>query len=184
MKSIAVLLAGGFEEAEAVIVVDFFRRLEQKVETLACGQTELEVMSYHDVPVRADALLSRREDRLYDAVMLPGGPGGARRLGGDTAVIAFVRKHLEAGVLVCPFCSAGAHVMAANGLLDGREYTCSGDSHSLYGDGLYVDKRVVRSGNILTGKGLGAAFEYVAAMARALGLGDAAARQLEHIYVE
>ncbi len=182
MNAIAVLLAEGFEEGEAVLLVDFFRRLEQEVETLACGRAELEVVSYHGMAMRADALLSRREDRLYDAVFLPGGPNGARRLGADAAVVRFVRRHLEAGALVCPFCSAGAHVMAANSLLGDREYTCSGDSHTLYADGRYVDRKVVRSGNILTGKGLGVAFEYAGAMADALGLGEAAMRQLEHIY--
>lgn len=182
MKTIAVLLAAGFEEAEAITVADFFRRLEQRVETLACGQDNLEVVSYHEMAVRADALLSFRADALYDAVVLPGGPAGARKLGGDGRVVEFVRRHLEAGRLVCPFCSAGAHVMAANGLLGGRRYTCSGDSHTLYGDGQYVDANIVKSGNILTGKGLGVVFEFVGAIGWELDLGAAVDDQLEHVY--
>lgn len=184
MKEIAVLLAEGFEEAEAVTITDFFRRLDQKVEMLACGQEMLEVISYHEIAFRADALLSFRTGKLYDAILLPGGPAGARKLGRDSMVIEFVQKHLAANRLVCPFCSAGAHVMAANRLLGKRPYTCSGDNHSLYDDGRYVDAKIVKSDNILTGKGLGVVFEYIGAMGQELGLGEAAKEHLDHIYFD
>lgn len=184
MKTIAILIAEGFEEAEAIIVTDFFRRVDQSVELLACGQESLEVLSYHEIPVRADSKLSYRKEKLYDAIMLPGGPEGARRLGRDAMTIEFIKRHLASGKLVCPFCSAGAHVMAANNLLAGCRYTCSGDNHTLYQDGTYVDEKIVRSGNILTGKGLGVAFEFSGAIAHELGLGDIADMQLEHIYFD
>lgn len=184
MKEIAVLLAEGFEEAEAITIVDFFRRLDQKVEMIACGQEFLEVISYHEIAIRADVLLSFRTEKLYDAIMLPGGPVGARKLGGDAAVVDFVKRHITANRLVCPFCSAGAHVMAANKLLGKQPYTCSGDNHTLYEDGRYVDAKIVKSGNILTGKGLGVVFEYACAMGQELGLGAVSKQHLEHIYFE
>lgn len=183
-RKVAVLLAEGFEEAEAIIVVDILRRLEVPVETLACAQDGMEVLSYHDISIRADSRLSARKDVLYDAVMLPGGPRGARNLGADKAVVEFVKKHMEAGKLICPFCSAGAHVMAANKLLGTRRYTCSGDNHTLYQDGTYVDAKLVRDGNILSGKGLGVAFEFAYAIAGEFGLADKAAWQAKHIYFD
>lgn len=37
MKKVAVLLAPGFEEAEAIVTLDILRRLHIDVETLACA---------------------------------------------------------------------------------------------------------------------------------------------------
>ncbi len=184
MTTIAILLAEGFEEAEALIVADILRRLQFEVETIACGQDGMEVLSYHEFPVRADTRLTMRTDVLYDGVMLPGGPLGARNLGKDARVIEFVKKHLASDRLVCPFCSAGAHVMAANKLLDKRRYTCSGDNHALYDDGVYVDKKLVQDGNLLSGKGLGVAFEFAFAIASYFGLAEKAVWQAEHIYFD
>ena len=54
MKKVAVLLAPGFEEAEAIITIDILRRLNIEVETLACAQSRA-VVSYHNIPMVADS---------------------------------------------------------------------------------------------------------------------------------
>lgn len=71
MAKVAVLLAPGFEEAEAIITIDILRRLNIDVETLACAQSRA-VVSYHNIPMVADSTLSERSDSLYDAIVLPG----------------------------------------------------------------------------------------------------------------
>ena len=72
MKKVAVLLAPGFEEAEAIITIDILRRLEIEVETLACADSRA-VVSYHAIPMVADSTLSERQEMLFDAIVLPGG---------------------------------------------------------------------------------------------------------------
>lgn len=76
MKKVAVLLAPGFEEAEAIVTLDILRRLNIEVETLACAESRA-VVSYHDVPMVMDSTLAARQTYLYDAVVLPGGPQAA-----------------------------------------------------------------------------------------------------------
>jgi len=142
VPSIALLIMDGFEEAEALVIIDVLRRLKIDVSIVAC-QSEPDVVSYHKVRLIADTTLDAVADRLFDAVVLPGGPQGARALGKNAAVINFVRRHDEAHMLVCAICSAGAHVLAANGLLHGRRYVCSGENHRLYEDGQYVDEDIV-----------------------------------------
>lgn len=71
MAKVAVLLAPGFEEAEAIITIDILRRLNIDVETLACAQSRA-VVSYHNISMVADSTLSERRDSLYDAIVLPG----------------------------------------------------------------------------------------------------------------
>lgn len=182
MKRIAVLLAPGFEEAEAIVTLDILRRMKLDVETLACAESRA-VESYHAVPMVADHTLRERFDVTYDAVVLPGGPEGSRNLAANESVLAFVRRHDEAGKLICPICSAAARVLGANGLLKGRRYVCSGDLWRDIDDGVYVDAPVVEEGNLLSGKGLGHVFDFALTLAARL-LGDEAPvrEHAEHIY--
>lgn len=134
-KNVALLLAPGFEEAEAIITLDILSRLGVQVTTLAC-QPYREVNSYHHVKVVADELLEANRDRLFDAVIVPGGPDGSKNLAANAAVIDFIRRHDEAGRLVCPICSAAARVLAPQGLLRGRRYVSSGTSSEGVTDGV------------------------------------------------
>lgn len=182
MKTVAVLLAPGFEEAEAIVTIDILRRLDIHVETLSCTQ-ERGVISYHKIPVEADNTLSACFDNTYDAVVLPGGPEGSQFLARTASVLAFVERHDAAGKWICPICSAAARVLGANGLLKGRRYVCSGDLWEQVTDGVYVDADVVEDGNLLSGKGLGRVFDFAFTLAVKLEGNDASARfQAEHIY--
>ncbi|WP_010247114.1 DJ-1/PfpI family protein [Pantoea agglomerans] len=180
-KNVALLLAPGFEEAEAIITLDILSRLGVQVTTLAC-QPYREVNSYHHVKVVADELLEANRDRLFDAVIVPGGPDGSKNLAANAAVIDFIRRHDEAGRLVCPICSAAARVLAPQGLLRGRRYVSSGTSSEGVTEGVYVNASVVKDGNLLSGQDLGAAFDFAFAIAFILtGEADSATEQAEHI---
>lgn len=180
-KNVALLLAPGFEEAEAIITLDILSRLGVQVTSLAC-QPYREVNSYHHVKVVADELLEANRDRLFDAVIVPGGPDGSKNLAANAAVIDFIRRHDEAGRLVCPICSAAARVLAPQGLLRGRRYVSSGTSSEGVTDGVYVNASVVKDGNLLSGQDLGAAFDFAFAIAFILtGEADSATEQAEHI---
>ncbi|MGC0915004.1 DJ-1/PfpI family protein [Pantoea agglomerans] len=180
-KNVALLLAPGFEEAEAIITLDILSRLGVQVTTLAC-QPYREVNSYHHVKVVADELLEANRDRLFDAVIVPGGPDGSKNLAANAAVIDFIRRHDEAGRLVCPICSAAARVLAPQGLLRGRRYVSSGTSSEGVTDGVYVNASVVKDGNLLSGQDLGAAFDFAFAIAFILtDEADSATEQAEHI---
>lgn len=182
MAKVAVLLAPGFEEAEAIITIDILRRMHIDVETLACADTRA-VVSYHDIPMVADGTLADRRDALYDAVVLPGGPQGSVNLAASADVLRFVTTHDEAGKYICPICSAAARVLGGNGLLKGRRYVCSGDLWQQVQDGEYVDAPVVEDGNLLSGKGLGHAFDFALTLAARLLQDEAPVRDhAEHIY--
>lgn len=182
MKKVAVLLAPGFEEAEAIITIDILRRLQIEVETLACAESRA-VVSYHNIPMVADSTLAERQQTLYDAIVLPGGPQGSVNLAANPAVLQFVEHHDAAGKFICPICSAAARVLGANGLLKGRRYVCSGDLYENVRDGEYVDAPVVEDGNLISGKGLGLVFDFALTIAARLQGNEIAARDhAEHIY--
>lgn len=182
MKKVAVLLAPGFEEAEAIVTIDILRRLHIEVDTMACAESRA-VVSYHDVPMVADQTLAESLETLYDAVVLPGGPQGSVNLAASPQVVAFIARHDAAGKLICPICSAAARVLGGNGLLKGRRYVCSGDLYETVTDGVYVDAPVVEDGNLLSGKGLGHIFDFALALSARLLGDDAPVRDhADHIY--
>lgn len=183
-KKVAVLLAKGFEEAEAIMTIDVLRRLDINVTTLAC-QDMLELTSYHNIRMFADVLLERSMDEIFDAVVIPGGPEGTVNLAANPLVVEFIRRHDAAGKWICPICSAAARVLGGNNLLNGRRYTCSGDLHQDVKDGIYVDEKIVEDGNLLSGKGLGVAFDFAFHLGWKL-TGDASNVdfQVDHIYYD
>lgn len=182
MAKVAVLLAPGFEEAEAIVTIDILRRLHIEVDTLACAETRA-VVSYHSIPMVADHTLAERCGELYDAVVLPGGPQGSVNLAASPEVVRFVTAHDEANKLICPICSAAARVLGGNGLLKGRRYVCSGDLWQTITDGEYTDAPVVEDQNLLSGKGLGHVFDFAFTLSARL-LGDEAPVRdhADHIY--
>lgn len=182
MAKVAVLLAPGFEEAEAIVTIDILRRLHIEVDTLACAETRA-VVSYHSIPMVADHTLAERNGELYDAVVLPGGPQGSVNLAASPEVVRFVTAHDEANKLICPICSAAARVLGGNGLLKGRRYVCSGDLWQTVTDGEYTDAPVVEDQNLLSGKGLGHVFDFAFTLSARL-LGDEAPVRdhADHIY--
>ncbi|MGG4731268.1 DJ-1 family glyoxalase III [Leclercia adecarboxylata] len=182
MANVAVLLAPGFEEAEAIITIDILRRLNIHVETLACADSRA-VVSYHNIPMVADHTLSDKIETYYDAVVLPGGPQGSVNLAASAEVLRFVAAHDEAGKIIAPICSAAARVLGGNGLLKGRRYVCSGDLWQTIQDGVYVDAPVVEDGNLISGRGLGHAFDFALTLSARLLGDDAPVRDhAEHIY--
>lgn len=183
-KKVAVLLAKGFEEAEAIMTIDVLRRLDIHVTTLAC-QDMLELTSYHNIRMFADVLLERSMDETFDAVVIPGGPEGTVNLAANPLVVEFIRRHDAAGKWICPICSAAARILGGNNLLNGRRYTCSGDLHQDVKDGIYVDEKIVEDGNLLSGKGLGVAFDFAFHLGWKL-TGDASNVdfQVDHIYYD
>ena len=181
-KHAALLLASGFEEAEAIIILDILERLGVKVTTLSCGGDEC-TESYHHVSVRAEARLSDKLDDIFDAVIIPGGPQATVNLAENPMVIQFIDKHDRAGKLICPICSAAAKVLAPHGLLKGRNYVCSGTLFENVTDGVYVEAPVVRDGNLISGQGLGVAFDFAFNLALILTEDrERVYRQARHIY--
>lgn len=183
MKSIhtALLLADGFEEAEAFITLDMLARVHIPVLKISC-QDSLQVTSYHQIPVVADQRLSETTT-LFDAIILPGGPAGTDHLTANPAVIDFIKQHQQHQRYVCAICSAPAKVLGRHGLLGNKHYVCSGDLQQTVTEGQFVDAPVVIDGHLITGKGLGYAFDFGLAIADQLLQHDPdIAFQADHIY--
>ena len=133
MAQVAVFLAPGFEEIEALTVVDYLRRANVNVITVAVpaadSTEELEsVTGSHKITVIADTKLSdfieKMDGNEPDAVYLPGGMPGASNLAANQYLFQLITKMDRGGKLVAAMCASPAVVLARTGILSNRKWTC------------------------------------------------------------
>ncbi len=165
MARACVLLAEGFEEIEAITVIDVLRRAEVEVATL--GIATREVRGAHGVGVTADRTLAEAAGETWDAVILPGGLPGATNLRDDARVCELVSRQHAAGRLVAAICAAPM-VLGAAGVLRGKRATCYPSFESHLTGATPVAERVVIDGNVITSRGPGTALEFGLALAERL----------------
>ena len=169
MAEVAVFLAPGFEEIEALLPVDIWRRCGIAVKLL--GVKALEVEGAHGVAVKADGLLTA--GLTADALFLPGGMPGAANLRAAAAVLGAVRDFAAAGKVVSAICAAPM-VLSAAGLLSQRRFAMyPGMENFLHPGEKPTGNLLEVDGNLITGKGPGAASALVRAVAAALGVDPA-----------
>ena len=95
---ILVPLAEGFEEIEAVNVIDILRRAD--VEVVTAGLKEGLVQGSHKISVLPDTSLNKIDFRDFDGLVLPGGSPGFINLGNDERILTAAREMDKAGKYV------------------------------------------------------------------------------------
>ena len=111
MRKSFLFLADGFEEVEALGVVDVLRRGTIEVKTVSISDKK-EVTGAHGVPVVADLLLSDVKEEEAEFLICPGGMPGAKNLGDCTALVQMIQKHFDKGGYVAAICAAPALVLS------------------------------------------------------------------------
>ena len=174
-KRVLVVLAPGAEEMETVIVVDVLRRGELDV-VLAGLDGDEPVTCSRGVTIVPDAALAQARGP-FDAIVLPGGAEGARRLAASPAVGRLLREQETAQRTIAAICAAPA-ALATHGLGKGRTMT----SHPSVRDAVaahahYADRDVVEDGPYVTSRGPGTAMAFALALVARL-VGDKQAQAL------
>jgi len=172
MPRVVVCLAAGFEEIEAVTIIDVLRRGGVAVTTAGIEDGEW-VMGAHDIPMRADAGLADLSPADFTMAVLPGGMPGSANLRDSELVRGFVRAVWEQGGHACAICAAPIALQAA-GLLKGRRATSYPTFADQLPDAEYCEEAVVRDTRIITSRGPGTAFAFAFRLLEELGLAKAA----------
>lgn len=155
MKKVAVLLANGFEEIEALTVVDVLRR--GNVNCSMVSINEKEVTGAHNIKVIADEIIS--DDLDVDMVILPGGMPGATNLRDDLRVISLLKKMNNENKKIAAICAAPI-VLAKAGIISGEDITSYPGFEDDLKEGNYKEDLVVISGNLITSRGPATALEF------------------------
>ena len=152
-----ILLAPGFEEAEALVPADLLRRAG--LETKLIGLTAAPVPGGQGMQVVPDGTLDQVDLDRADMIVLPGGSLGVKNLGAEPAVEALVRRAAQRGIWVAAICAAPT-LLAQWGLLHGKRAVCYPGLEPRLGDAQPQDFSVVEAGNIITGRAAGSAFDF------------------------
>jgi len=147
----AVFLATGFEETEAIGVIDVLRR--GTVDTVTVSITgDKAVTGAHNIPVIADVLFEDLDYKDFDAIVLPGGGPGSVALNNHEGVRRVVAEQYNKGKLIAAICAA-PRVFGSLGLLYDKEACCYPGIEPELTGATIIDKPVVTDGNIITAQG-------------------------------
>ncbi|WP_129723901.1 DJ-1 family glyoxalase III [Xylanivirga thermophila] len=158
MKAI-VFLAEGFEEVEALTVVDYLRRKDIGVDTVSITQNNM-VKGAHDITLIADKKIDdiNNLDR-YDGAIIPGGMPGAINLRDNARVIEILSIMNKDDKMVAAIC-AGPIVLQRAGIIAGKRVTSYPGFEEKLKDSIYMEEPVVRDGNIITSRGPALAVDF------------------------
>ena len=182
MSRVAVFFATGYEEIEALTVVDILRRAD--IETPMVSITEERtVTGSHAISVAMDAVLSEINFDEVDMIVLPGGGVGTQNLEACEALMAQFYAFLSQCRPVAAICAAPS-ILGHRGFLKGRK-ACSYPSFESHLEGAEVmHQPAVIDGNIVTGRGMGAAVPFALAVLEKLQGADAAQKMAAQIVYE
>ena len=160
---LVVPLATGFEEIEAVTIVDVLRRAGLEVVTASLD--ELVVQGSHGITLVADRKLADLSPEDCGGMVLPGGMPGSRSLAQHELVQSWLRILARRGVLTAAICAAPLALTAA-GISRDRRITSYPSVQSQLEFGEYSQESVVVDGSVITSRGVGTALEFALAIVR------------------
>lgn len=150
---IYVHLADGFEEVEAMTIVDLLRRADLETRTVSMNGKKM-VSGTHGVAMEADILFEETDYETCEMIVLPGGMPGAANLGNHEGLVKHIRCFAENNKYIAAICAAPM-VFAAQGVLEGKKAVIypGMEEHLTKGKALPQKENVVVDGKIITSKG-------------------------------
>ena len=167
MKKVAILLENGFEEVEALTVVDVLWRANETCD-MESITGEQSITGSHNIEIKADKILTDKlED--YDAVVLPGGLPGSNTLRDDERVMEILKEFNSANKIVAAICAAPIAFGKA-GIIKNKNITSYPGFEEELSEGNYIENElVVQDGNMLTSRGPATALEFSYKLLELLG---------------
>lgn len=151
MAKVYVFLAEGFEDVEALIPIDVWRRGGLDVVTVSITDFPM-VQSAHGVSIEADTIFEQCDFSDADLLFLPGGMPGASNLYAHEGVCETIKNQHLSGHKVAAICASPAVVLAPLGVLDGKRATCYPGFEEALAKGHYTGALITVDGNVTTGE--------------------------------
>lgn len=158
MGKVCIFFAPGYEEIEALAVVDLLRRAGIDTDMVSVTQ-EYEVTSSHGVIVKMDKLFDEVDFRTVDMIVLPGGMPGTKNLEAYEPLMEALDAFYKEGKCIGAICAAPS-ILGHRGMLKGRK-ACSFPEFESHLEGAEVTENPAEvSDFIITGRGMGCAVDF------------------------
>lgn len=148
---IYIHLADGFEEVEALTVLDVLRRAQMEARTVSITGNK-QVTGAHQITVEADMLFEETDYETCEMIVLPGGMPGAETLGRHQGLTNHIRCFAEHDKYLAAICAAPM-VFGALGILKGKNATIYPGMEDQLVGAQYQNEKVVVDGKIITSMG-------------------------------
>ena len=158
MSKVYIFLAEGYEEIEALTVVDLLRRANIDI-CMVSVTGEKMVRGAHGINVEADVLYEEANIKEADMLVLPGGMPGTKNLMAHEDLVSNLKQFHEAGKAVAAICAAPM-VLGENGILEGKKAVCYPGFEEKLIDANVDTCAVAVDGNIITSRGMGTAIPF------------------------
>lgn len=155
---ILVHLAYGFEEIEALTVVDLLRRVNLDAYLVSMGD-DMYVEGAHGITVKADYMFDDIDYSKCQMIVLPGGLPGAHNLRDHQGLRKEILKFAEEGKGLAAICAAPL-VFGDLGILEGRKATIYPGMEEELKGAESIGFPVVRDMNIITSQGPATAMKF------------------------
>lgn len=171
---ILVPLANGFEEIEAVTIIDILRRAGAWVSV--AGQNDRTVTGSHGITVIADAILADAANDQWDWIILPGGTQGVENLMYDEYLSLILENHRRRNAPLGAICAAPS-ILDAKQFVNGETITVHPAVASVIKSAVIKNEAVVETDKLITGRSAGAAMNFAFALVRRI-FGDDVANEV------
>lgn len=162
MKKICIFLAEGFEETEAITVIDVLRRGGVVVDTVSTGKI-LQVAGRSGIEISANFTYDKYNVSNCDGIILPGGMPGTENLFSNTRLCEEVKSFYKEGKLVAAICAAPI-ILGRLGILNGKRACCYPGCEEELTGAIVEENSFSVDGNIITSRGIGTAIPFALAL--------------------
>lgn len=179
MSKVCVFFAAGYEEIEALTVVDILRRAKVDVDMVSITG-EKKVTGSHDITVQMDKLFEEVDFEQTDMLVLPGGMPGTKNLEAFAPLMEQVDAFYAKGKYIAAICAAPS-IFGHKGFLQGKA-ACSNPNFESHLEGADVKTEpVVIASNLITSRGMGTAIPFGLAILERLQGAEAICEMKEKI---
>lgn len=182
MKKVSVILADGFEEIEALTVVDLLRRAQIYVGTVSITD-DYTVHGAHGINVQAEDLFEEVAFVESDMIVLPGGMPGTSNLNAHEGVRRVVKEFNRDGKYIGAICAAPT-ILGNLGLLKGKRVSCYPSVEQEIQGAVMTRTDVTVDGNLITSRGAGTAIAFALKLIEMLSGAEKAAEIAEAVLYE
>jgi len=157
MSKVLVLLSPGFEEIEAVTIIDILRRAE--IETTVAGLEKKMIKGSHNISIKCDIYYRDVKIDEFEFLVLPGGQPGTNNLKSNQKVIEWLQKFSNDNKIIAAICAAPTVLAKAN-ILENIKVTSYPSEKSIFDSDFYSEEKVVQDKNVITSRGVGTAIDF------------------------